>query len=57
MNLQDPVEVNLLLHQAVDDVVGDRYPVTVNEAVYLASLRAQAVLGGYNEEANLTDYM
>lgn len=57
MNLQDPVEVNLLLHQAVDDVVGDRYPVTVNEAVYLASLRAQAVLGGFNEEANLTDYM
>lgn len=57
MTLEDSVEVNLLLHQAIDDVVSDRYPVSVTEAVYLASLRAQVVLGGYNQDANLTDYV
>lgn len=57
MTLKDSVEVNLLLHQAIDDVVSDRYPVSVTEAVYLASLRAQVVLGGYNQDANLTDYV
>lgn len=57
MNLEDSVEVNLLLHQAIDDVVCDRYPVTVAEAVYLGALRAQVVLGGFNEDTNLTDYM
>ena len=49
--------MNLLLHQAIDDVVSDRYPVTPAEAVYLASLRAQVVLGGFSEDANLTDYV
>ena len=57
MTLQDPVEVNLLLHQAIDDVVSDRFPVTLTEAIYLASLRAQVVLGGFNEDANLVDYV
>jgi hypothetical protein len=57
MNTEDPVEVNLLLHQAIDDVVCDRFPVTVPEALYLASLRAQVVLGGFSEDANLTDYV
>ena len=57
MILDDPVEVNLLLHQSIDDVVCDRYPVSVGEAVYLAALRAQVVLGGFNEDANLTDYV
>lgn len=55
--LNDPVEANLLLHQAIDDVVSDQYPLTPTEAVYLAALRSQVVLGGFNEEANLTDYM
>lgn len=57
MNPADPVEVNLLLHQAIDDVVSDRYPITAPEATYLASLRAQVVLGGFSEDANLTDYV
>lgn len=57
ITLQDPVEVNLLLHQAIDSVVSDRYPLSPAEATYLASLRAQVVLGGFNEDANLTDYV
>ncbi len=57
MDLQDSVEVNLLLHQAIDDVVSDRFPVTSAEAIYLASLRAQVILGGFNEDTNLVDYV
>lgn len=57
MTPQDSVEINLLLHQAIDDVVSDRFPITPPEVVYLAALRAQVVLGGFNEDANLTDYV
>ena len=56
-NPSDPIEVNLLLHQAIDDVVSDRYPVTISEAVYLAALKAQVTLGKFSEDTNLTDYM
>jgi len=57
MNIQDSVEVNLLLHQAIDDVVGDRYPVSLSEAIYLAALRAQSVMGGFSQDTDLMDYM
>lgn len=57
MNMQDSVEVNLLLHQAIDDVVSDRYPVSLSEAIYLAALRAQAVMGGFSQDTDLMDYM
>ena len=57
MDPKDPVEMNLLLHQAIDDVVSDRYPISPTEAVYLASLRAQVVLGGFSEDTNLVDYV
>ena len=92
MNPNDPVEINLLLHQvswklqqqtnkqtnnnseirsrrhcvilclfllpqAVDDVVCDRFPVTQSEAVYLAALRAQSVLGHFSDSTDLMDYM
>lgn len=57
MNFEDQVQMNLLLHQAIDDVVSDRYPLTTAEAVYLSALRAQVVLGGFNEDADLMDYM
>lgn len=57
MDLEDTVEVNLLLHQAIDDVVSDRYPINLTEAIYLAALRAQVVLGGFSPDTNLTDYM
>ena len=56
MDLEDTVEMNLLLHQAIDDVVSDRYPISLTEAVYLAALRAQVVLG-FSSNTNLTDYM
>ena len=56
-NANDSIEMNLLLHQAIDDVVSDRYPVSISEAVYLAALRAQVTLGKFSEDTNLTDYM
>ena len=56
-NPNDSVEVNLLLHQSIDDVLSDRYPVSISEAVYLAALRAQVTLGKFSEDTNLTDYM
>ena len=56
VNPNDPVEMNLVLHQAIDDVVSDRFPVSLAEAVYLAALRAQCVLGSFSEQINLVDY-
>ena len=56
-NPNDSIEVNLLLHQSIDDVLSDRYPVSISEAVYLAALRAQVTLGKFSEDTNLTDYM
>ena len=56
-NTNDSIEMNLLLHQAIDDVVSDRYPVSISEAVYLAALRAQVTLGKFSEDTNLMDYM
>ncbi len=56
MNPTDSVEMNLALHQAIDDIVSDRFPVSVTEAVYLAALRSQVVLGSVSEQSNLTDY-
>ncbi len=57
MNPNDPVEFNLLIHQAIDDVVSDRFPVSVAEAAYLAGLRAQAILGPPSDEVDLMDYV
>jgi len=56
-NPQDPVERNLMLHQAIQDVVGDRFPVTYEEAIYLCALRAHGVLGSYSEATDLLDYV
>lgn len=53
-NPNDSIEVNLLLHQAIDDVVSDRYPVSISE---VATLRAQVTLGKFSWDTNLTDYM
>ena len=38
-------ERDLVMHQAIYDVANDRYPVTEEEAAYLAGLRAQIELG------------
>lgn len=43
--------------QAIDDVASDRFPVTQEEAVYLAALRAQATLGNYSDSTDLVDYL
>lgn len=45
-----------VLLQAVDDVVSDRYPLSLSEALYLAGLRAQVVLGPYSDRIDLVDY-
>ena len=42
--------------QAIDDVVSDRFPLSLSEAAYLAGLRAQVVLGPYSERIDLVDY-
>ena len=57
MSPDDPVEFNLLVHQAIDDVVSDRFPVAYSEAVYLAGLRAQVILGPSSDEVDLMDYV
>ncbi|KJE90233.1 myosin-X [Capsaspora owczarzaki ATCC 30864] len=51
----DPVEFNLVFHQAIDDVVGDRFPVTTPEAVRLAALRAQVELGDCDKQKPAAD--
>eukprot|EP00118_Oscarella_pearsei_P025077 m.307450 g.307450 ORF g.307450 m.307450 type:complete len:2013 (+) comp42307_c0_seq1:102-6140(+) len=49
-NPKDPVEFKIVFHQAIDDVVNDRFPVTFDEAVYLAALRAHVELGEFVED-------
>ena len=36
--------------------MSDRFPLTLSEAVYLAGLRAQSVLGQFNDKIDLVDY-
>ena len=55
-NKEDMVEFSLLLHQAIDDVASDRFPVTLSEAVYLAGLRSQAALHDYHDDIEPADY-
>ena len=50
------VEFSLLLHQAIDDMASDRFPVTLSEAIYLAGLRSQATLHDYHDDLQSSDY-
>ena len=56
MNPEDSIEMNLLLHQAVEDVASDRFPINMKEVLYLVALRAQAALGNPSETIGLLDY-
>lgn len=51
----DEVEFNLVFHQAIDNVINDRYPVDAKDAAKLAALRAQSELGDY-EGPDLAKY-
>ncbi|XP_022710544.1 unconventional myosin heavy chain 6-like [Varroa jacobsoni] len=55
VDLTDPVEEELIFHQLVYNVRLDRFPINVQEAVMLCSLRAQLDYGDYKGDT-IVDY-
>ncbi|CAK9822430.1 Unconventional myosin-X [Anthophora retusa] len=56
MNLDDPVEKELLYHQVLHDLRADRFPITEKEAMMLSALQAQLELGDCEDAVSDHDY-
>ncbi|XP_076666886.1 unconventional myosin 81F isoform X2 [Andrena cerasifolii] len=56
MNLDDPVEKELLYHQVLHDLRADRFPITEKEAMMLTALQAQLELSDCEDAVSDHDY-